>query len=37
MCENYEFRVNYFDGGDIKEDLFSDEAEKIVNCFLKRI
>jgi len=36
MCENYEFRVNYFDGDNIKEDLFSDEAERVVKCFFKK-
>jgi len=35
MCENYSFNVNYYDGENIKADLFSDEAEKIVKCFLK--
>jgi len=36
MCENYQFKVNYFEGEDIKEDLFSDEAERIVKCFLNK-
>jgi len=36
MCENYEFRVNYFDGDNIKEDLFSDEAKRVVQCFLSK-
>jgi len=36
MCENYRFGVNYFEGEDIKEDLFSDEAERIVKCFLNK-
>ena len=34
MCENYQFNVNYYDGSEIKADLFSDEAERIVRCFL---
>ena len=34
MCENYQFRVEYFDKNDIRADLFSDEAEKVVRCFL---
>ena len=38
MCENYQFRVEYFenDGKTIKADLFSDEAEKVVRCFLNK-
>jgi len=35
MCENYSFNVNYYDRDNIKADLFSDEAEKVVKCFLK--
>ncbi len=37
MCKNYTFEVNYFeeDGKTIKASLFSDEAQKVVNCFLK--
>ena len=34
MCEGYQFRVNYYDGSEIKADLFSDEAERVVRCFL---
>jgi CRISPR-associated protein Csm2 len=30
MCRNYQFKVNYFDGDNIKKDLFSDEAERVV-------
>ena len=38
MCEKYQFRVNYFegDGKTIKADLFSDEAEKVVSCFISK-
>ena len=38
MCENYQFRVEYFenDGKTIKADLFSDEAEKAVKCFISK-
>jgi len=36
MCKDYKFEVNYFEDGEIKADLFSDEAEKVVKCFLKR-
>jgi CRISPR-associated protein Csm2 len=36
MCENYQFRVNYFKGEYIKDDLFSDEAERVVKCFLSK-
>ena len=36
-CRDYKFEVGYFDSdGEIKIDLFSDEAEKVVECFLKR-
>jgi len=34
MCKGYEFKVNYFEDGEIKADLFSDEAERVVRCFL---
>jgi CRISPR-associated protein Csm2 len=35
MCEDYKFEIEYYDEeGYIKSDLFSNEAEKIVNCFL---
>jgi len=37
MCENYQFKVNYFQDEEIKADLFSDEAERVVNCFLNKI
>jgi CRISPR-associated protein Csm2 len=36
MCEGYQFRVNYFEGDEIKADLFSDEAERVVKCFFKK-
>ena len=36
MCKNYKFKVEYFDGNDIKADLFSDEAERVVKCFFKQ-
>lgn len=36
MCENYRFNVNYFEGENIKADLFSDEAEKVVKCFINQ-
>ena len=38
MCENYQFRVEYFenDGKTIKADLFSDEAEKVVKCLINK-
>jgi CRISPR-associated protein Csm2 len=36
MCEGYQFRVNYFEGDEIKADLFSDEAQKVVECFLSK-
>jgi CRISPR-associated protein Csm2 len=35
MCKNYQFKVEYFENGNIKADLFSDEAEKVVKCFLE--
>ena len=34
MCRDYKFEIEYYDGEYIKSDLFSDEAEKIVKCFL---
>jgi len=35
MCEGYQFRVSYYDKeGEIRADLFSDEAERVVRCFL---
>jgi len=35
MCEGYKLIVNYYDkDGEIKADLFSDEAERVVRCFL---
>jgi CRISPR-associated protein Csm2 len=37
MCRNYQFKVNYFDGDNIKKDLFSDEAERVVKCFLNKV
>ena len=37
MCEGFRFEVDYYDkSGKIKIDLFSDEAEKIVKCFLNK-
>lgn len=37
MCENYQFKIEYFDkDGEIKVDLFSDEAERIVKCLLSK-
>jgi len=36
MCEGYQFSVNYYEGKDIRADLFSDEAERVVKCFLKK-
>jgi len=38
MCENYQFKVEYFenDGKTIKADLFSDEAQKVVKCFISK-
>ena len=36
MCKNYQFKVNYFDGKYIKDDLFSDEAERVVKYFLSK-
>ncbi len=37
MCEGYRFRVDYFsEDGKIREDLFSDEAEKVVKCFIAK-
>ncbi len=34
-CKNYTFKVEYFDkDGEVKIDLFSDEAERVVECFL---
>ena len=38
MCENYQFKVEYFenDGKAIKADLFSDEAEKVIKCFISK-
>jgi len=37
MCEGYSFTVNYYDeGNNIKAELFSDEAERTVKCFLKK-
>ena len=36
-CIGYRFEVSYFDSdGEIKIDLFSDEAEKVVECFLNK-
>jgi len=37
MCKDYKFKVNYFEDGEIKADLFSDEAERVVRCFLKKV
>jgi len=37
MCEDYRFKVNYFsEDGKIRMDLFSDEAEKVVKCFIAK-
>ena len=36
MCENYQFRVEYFNKDNIKADLFSDEAERVVKCFIHK-
>ena len=36
MCENYQFKADYFNGEYIKDDLFSDEAERVVKCFLSK-
>ena len=39
MCENYKFEVNYFENekeGIIKPDLFSDEAKRVVECFISK-
>ena len=36
MCENYQFKVDYFNGKYIRDDLFSDEAERVVKCFLSK-
>jgi CRISPR type III-A-associated protein Csm2 len=36
MCRNYQFKIDYFEGQHIKKDLFSDEAERIVKCFLNK-
>ena len=39
MCENYKFEVNYFENekeGIIKFDLFSDEAKRVVECFISK-
>ena len=40
-CNGYRFEVEYFENGvvdekNIKIDLFSDEAEKVVECFLRK-
>ena len=36
-CRDYKFEVEYFDrDGEVKIDLFSDEAEKVIECFLKK-
>jgi len=37
MCENFIFEINYYENEKIKKDLFSDEAEKIVKCFLNKV
>ena len=39
MCKNYKFEVNYFENekeGIIKPDLFSDEAKRVVECFISK-
>jgi len=37
MCEEYRFNVEYFDSdGNIRADLFSEEAERIVKCFISK-
>lgn len=36
-CENFRFEVNYFDeNGNIRPDLFSDYAKKVVECFISK-
>ncbi len=36
MCQNYNFKVKYFKENHIKADLFSDEAERVVKCFISK-
>ncbi len=37
MCENYRFEPKYFDSeGNIYAELFSDEAERVVKCFINK-
>ena len=34
MCNGFRFEANYYENGKIKKDLFSDYAQKVVDCFL---
>ena len=34
MCNGFRFEANYYENGKIKKDLFSDDAQKVVDCFL---
>jgi len=36
MCNGFSFEANYYENGKIKKDLFSDYAQKVVDCFLNK-